>query len=494
MPHLYEVDYRIRRMIFDCLRSFTSQVGQNSSEWGKLCMELAKCFWLGIGTPRDLNESSNWLAKSDRQQEFQASIQALIASHPPTYDLLPRKWAKSKFLGIVNTSNDVAYYREEKQLKESLHTGQQELTDWAAALGDSHWLVLQMAHIEFLKLLSLDKSNEAEQLAKKFIRILTNRIEDSILLTSWKVRLALALNGNGKSRKAKRLLEDELATEGINPRNADWAALLSKLDDEHFVGRVSLCATLANIYTSRKKYRRASTLLRGLLPRACHILGENHVLYLKLMGSLVSVLKKQRQFSEALQINERILHLAEKYLGKGNEVWQDANAEHPRLKHPQHPLYPLIRARKGASFDRDMIESIQSALGNENPRTIEALNTAVDYLVSHIRFEEAMELGQHAIDLSVAISGPESHQARAARKRLRNTKIQYRTHATLYRWGSVDLGHYWLPFRRDPEKFEPFFGPICKAKRRVYYEKFTLNLALDREYEQRPPIGPLLPS
>jgi tetratricopeptide (TPR) repeat protein len=477
MLQLFDVDYRVREMIFTSLLiryQETSLDPGYADIHNSLGLEIAKCYWLGFGTKRDETEARIWLSRTSLKTEFDSHIAAIKAALHGEY-LWWTKFAQAMQVGHMQFTNDMQYYRDQRQVQQVLVVEHRELEDWSEVLGPSHFIVSQRGSMLFEKLGNLGRRVEALRLVQKLYdeckaTLPSDHPRMSRLLGDL-VKAHLTCNDAVEARRFLTILHPELST------SADPAAVMSQDSDRAFLQHMASYGLLAAIEDASGNSKEAVRLYGYIVPRTCKLLGSTNLQCIKLQYNLSLSCITLGQYAEAWQVIDPLYQIAVSNLGATHEISLLIDEKRIDLQYRLeqsrnwYGYWMSRRLRKG--FDKAPIEAAQVTLGNSHPYTIEAMDRGIEALLGDVRFEEAIKLAQRALELVEGRSGSESREAQAQREKLVRIKRVAWWHWVFFRWGS------WTPFMYEWKKKR---NSLLGLQRRVF-EPFELNLKLDPDYK-----------
>jgi tetratricopeptide (TPR) repeat protein len=477
MVQLFEVDYRVREMIFTSLTIRHEEISldpQQARLTDSLSLEIAKCFWLGFGTKRNEALARTWLSKTSLNSEFDSHIAGIKTALHSNY-LWWTKLTQLMSIGHIQFTNDMQYYRDQKQTREILAIERRELEDWNEALGPAHFIVSQRGAMLFEKLANLGMRNEALHLLQNMYEECNSALpSDHPRIKNLLAILAKAHLMNDEKTASRKFLFT-LYPELQNP--ADRADIIGKQSDAAFLNHASNYALLAATEDAMHNYKEAESLYKLILPRMCRLLGTQNLQCIKTQYNLGMVYHNQGQYTEAWQLFDPLYRITVSSVGETHEmsllIAEKRVELQARLRLHRTWVGRWVNRQIQLGFEKAPIETSQITLGNSHPYTIEAINRGVEALAGATRYDEAVKLAKCAVEIVEKRSGKESHDAETQRKKLAGVRRTASLHWAFFRWGSWTLGP------NEPKRIR---GVIVGWKRRVF-EPFELDFSLDPNYQ-----------
>ena len=276
VPQLFNVDFEVRQGIFKCLESLTRTAKetprrtQNIVSTSDLAYQLAFCYKLGFGVPRDEDKCRMWLADTDlTNSDLENQIDHIKSSTSQGY-------SPTSTFGFwyshtpVPTVNNAQYYRERKKLKDIQQIEEREIGEWKEVLGKDHWLFLEKEESYFHTLSSLGYLSKAGALAEKRCRDLSSTLprEDDRVLRA-RCNLAEVFLDQRRHDEAEREVLEVIE-------------LSNSTDYNHAVHQ----NLLASIYTARGRYKKAIALRQEIHDNYVATLGDSHIETLNVLLNL----------------------------------------------------------------------------------------------------------------------------------------------------------------------------------------------------------------
>ncbi|KAL1612049.1 hypothetical protein SLS60_000272 [Paraconiothyrium brasiliense] len=404
MVQLYDVDYRVRNMIFECLKNVYSETKDielfeiiNRS----VSRQIAMCYQLGFGVRRDTTLAEQWVLNSSMRNQFSESLTALCATTIPLYQGWTKwaKWSNEVFAGHYERTNDMQYYRDQKLALTVIDVEKGELEDWDSALGTAHWIVRSRATLLLNKISNIGLNSLALTMAEGMLEQAQATLPpDHPVLSGMRVDLIKACLSMNKIIKAQELFYQ------VKPQLRDYPKCLSIIENEpdaDFLRSIGEYGLLAAIKSSNKDPKHGEAILLQIIPRVVKLLGVQNLQCIKLQYNLVVTYSDQAKFKSALELINPLYDICRKSHGENHEMTLLLSAKRHALEKPpgwmKSKLKLIVRMRPG--FSRDRIEACQKGLGNSHPYTLDAVNEGIDFLVGEWRYDEAARLAQTALEI-----------------------------------------------------------------------------------------------
>jgi tetratricopeptide (TPR) repeat protein len=455
MPQLFEIDFRVRTQIFQCLERLADETRRDDelSVYEEACLQLAFCYKMGFGVERADAKADMFLSQSHKNHVLEDQLIALKRSTNQGYNpsAVFGFWYAG---GHMCTTTDAQYYREQKLLASVQAVHEREITDWAAVLGTVHWIVIAAASHYQVILENLGLLDKAEELARNvFTEVSRTLPENDIVVRGRKYTLARALYVQGKLEMVEKLVKEAVDGQRSSSDENDFAKLLQM----NF---------LACLYATQGKLRKAAALMETLVRSFSSTFGDRHVHTLVITWNLCEIFRQQRRIKEAIVLSESLLQAATAVLGEEHELSILAKMSLTRLRWESRAwLGGYIGPRDDDTLRLDYIKSSQTLLGNDHPWTLDLMVSTVRNLIAKARFPEAIALQEQIITLSEKRPGPNHPRTIEHRGRMKYIKTMYSSYRFFERIGSLNIGQYVLtPGFRVREGLERICWPLYKKK------------------------------
>jgi tetratricopeptide (TPR) repeat protein len=423
-------------------------------------LQLAFCYKIGFGIPRSEEKSKVLLAQSHKHDVLEDQLIALKQSAGPSYNpsTIYGLWHDR---GVISTTTDAQYYREQNLLASVQTVHEREIMDWAAVLEPSHWIVLATAGYYQAILENLGLLDKAEDVARDILRKVSETVPENVLVvTTSKQALAKALLVNEKLEEAEKLAQEVDKVEGAT------------------FGRPK-SALLPCIYAAQGKTKDAAVLMEALMDNFSSTFGADHARTLVIRWNLCEIYRQQRRIKEAIALSEPLLQAAITTLGEEHEFSLLVRMSLTRLLWERRTWLGGFNGPRGdGTLKLDFIKTSQALLGNNHPWTIDLLVSTVRNLVGKARFPEAIALQKQIITLSETRPGLNHPRTVQHRNRLRYLQKVYSSYLFFERIGSLHIGQYVLtPSLREREGLERICWPLHKKKDMTKVTPFELELS-----------------
>jgi tetratricopeptide (TPR) repeat protein len=471
MPQHFEVDFRVRRQIFRCLKTLAEESLENDiwSVYQEACLQLAFCYRIGFGVERADATAEMFLVQSQMRQVLEDQLVALKSSVNQCYNpfAIFGLWHAR---GHVPTSTDAQYYREQKQLTSIQVVHEREILGWRTVLGTAHWIVIVKTGHYCSILENLGYLDKAEELARDIFTEVSRTLPDNHLaVKEIKYTLARALYMQGKLAMAEKLVKEVVEMQKTFSDEIDHT-ILSQMN------------FMACIYATQGKRRKAAALMETILRNFSEALGKYHIHTIIIMWNLCEIFRQQRRIKQAIRLNENIIQTATEALGEDHEISVLARMSLTRLRWERRTwIGGYIGSREDDALRLDYIENSQALLGNNHSWTLEIIVSTVRNLFSKARFDEAIALQGQIVALSEKRPGPNHPHTIAHRNHLTYIKKVYRSYRFFERIGSLNMGGYVLtPGFRVGEGLERICWPLYRKKDMSKFVKkpFSVDLSV----------------
>ena len=475
---LSDVDYRVRVMIFDSLIIRHQEVLHEPDMTrlrDAMALEIASCYWLGFGTKRDEALAEVWFSKHTPNQGFFDFRLAKLKNTLGRCYLWWTKLSQQLQIGHLDFTNDMQYYRDQQQTQAILEVERRELEDWEQVLGPGHFIVSSRSSAVCEKLINIGMRNEAIALTQSmYDRSKAVLPSDHVALNGLRsslVKLYLMEERRVEARQYLFELHPELKDESSR------AKLFEDVNDAVFLRDSTSYILLAVLETDMKRYKKAETIYRLVIPRISKLLGDRNLQCVRAQFDWAMHYNYQGNYPKALEIMDLLYKVTVSNYGETHElsllVVQTRIELQARVRIYQKTWVGRFASRKLQMwFYKEPIEAAQAHLGNDHPYTIGAINRGILALAGHVRYEEAIELAKCAVDLVEKRSGKDSHDAKHQRERLREVQTAASWHKAFFTWGS------WTVRSHEPRRFQG----LIVGWRPKKFEPFKLDLTLDPNY------------
>lgn len=471
MSQLFEIDFRVRTQIFQCLEHLASETMGNGefSIYQEVCMQLAFCYKIGFGTPRAEELAESFLAQSKKHQAFDSQIMALKHSthhgfHPTTnYNLFYAE-------GHISTTTDAQYYREQKLLTSVQAVHEREIMDWVHVLGHTHWIIHKAAgHYQGI-LENLGLFAKSEDVARGLFTNMSETMPDTDPAVLYqKFTLARATYMNGNIEMAEKLAVEIIKTQNHNSVQTNTSEVILMYQN----------IFLACLYAARGKNEKAFILMGSVVESFSSFFGTDHYRTLVVRWNLCEILRNQRRIKKAIVMSESLLQAATETLGEEHEFSILVKMSLTRLLWERRGwLGGYNGPRADVTLRLDHIKASQAMLGNDHPWTIGLLFSTVRNLVGRARFTEAIALQEQIATLSENNSGPHHPQTINHKSYLAYIQKMYKNYLFMEKIGSLYVGNYVLtPSLRVREGLERICWPVYRRKDTTEVIPFAIDLS-----------------
>jgi tetratricopeptide (TPR) repeat protein len=465
-------------MIFNSLKTRYQEV-EHVPEMSRLrdamALEVASCYWLGFGTTRDEAQAKMWFSKhAPNQGFFDYRLARLRETHHSGY-LWWTKLSQQMSHGHLDFTNSMQYYRDQQQTQTILEFERRELEDWEEVLGPGHFIVSSRSSTLFEKFLNIGLRHEALALTQdRYDRCKAALSSDHAAFFHLRHSLVMAYLTEMRTTEARQYLfelhpelEDEKSRTKLFKSGSDAVFLRNSVSYVH----------LAVIEGNLNHFKKAQTIYRLVVPRACKLLGDRNLQCIRMQYDFAMLYHSRNKFPKALEILDPLYKVTVSNHGETHELSLLVAQRRFQVQSSMR-LYRLTWAGRLASqhiqlwFDKKHIEAAQAQLGNDHPYTMSAIERGIDALLGTLKYEEAIKLAERAVDLVEKRSGKDSYEAEVQRRRLRGVQRTASLHNTFFTWGS------WTFRTQEPRRFKGV--PVWWKTRK--FEPFELDLTLDPNY------------
>jgi hypothetical protein len=476
VPQLFNVDFRVRQQIFQCLRRLVDDTRADDplGIYEETCLQLALCYKMGFGVRRSELEAAKTLGQS-HNDIVRDQLLALKASRGQGYNL-SAVYGSFFARGLVAATIDVQYYREKNLLSSILAVNKEELEDWDVVLGPSHWIVLEKPATHQVFLENIGLLDEAESLAQdmfdKVSRILP---ETDSLVRRQKSSLGRALYLQGKLSMAKKMVKEVIQDSKKDSFNEG--------NDAADTNDITL---LACIYAGQGKMKNAVSLTETLVKKLDSKFGPNHIYTLVERWNLCSMVGQVKKTKKAISLTEDLLHATILALGEEHELSVLVKIGLATMRWERR-TWPggFNGSRDDGTLRMDHIKNSQMLLGNDHPFTLELLKVTVKNLVMKARFPEAIALQEEVVRLSERRPGPTHFRTLERKRHLKMIQQTFTSYRVFQKISTINIGQYVVtPSFRVRHGFERIFWPLYKKKEEEEEEfRIDLSIGLDEAHD-----------
>ena len=377
-------DFRLRSLIFVGLKTKLDHASRDEKE--NVAFQLSICHYLGIGTPRDLQQAEIQLQRCLRTKQ---DIHAALSFTDDDKVFQPGKFLDLFNKGFINPIDYAQYYREAGLQSTALKEYARTIADFNASLGAEHLLVINLKEV-FAGM--LEDEGLYIPAAKLLHEVLPERERVSEIhpATLWtQSRLASILKAQGKLEEAERLAISSL----------NRSRLLFKSENpKAFISLASL-ASLTSIFEVQGRWREVKELDRQILQGYTAAYGREHPSTIVAQGNLASTLgtcalQDPVKLKEVEAMLLETVALSKEFIGP----------THPNTLQNICKLAGTYNQQKrfqeAGMLYRKAQDIFISTLGTSHlDAIINSCNLAIN-LIKQQRFEEAEELLVQALSLS----------------------------------------------------------------------------------------------
>ena len=456
MDQLFDVDLQVRRCIFACFQSLLREAQRiaNPSFYEEVVCQLAFCYKLGFGVRRDENECRKWLLESKKHESDLEDQLNLIKSSNfrRRYDPLSKfgLWLGKGHVSVLGF--DVQYYREKNQLSDICSTQENEIDDWRAVLGATHWMVLGREEQYFQILRSLGHWDKAEDLLRGTLKSLEAKSpRDDLRALRAQSNLAIACLDQRKTDNAEYLMK-EVLQKSEHYSVSDQMTRLVHQDIQ------------ASVYTAQEKFVKATNLRREVYTQFLTTLGENHIQTLRVLLNLREDYFRRGHMDKAASLSQNLVETMTKALGEDHELTILAKIGSHKIDWSRRRwLWGYFGPRRAPELNLDLIRDSQRVLGNEHPTTLQFMSHTARHLLLKRHFLEAIALREQIIELTIRGAGADHPDIMIKQKSLEYAKAVHRWYLRFERVGTIRLGkHVITPSIGARSGLERVWGPLFK--------------------------------
>lgn len=426
MEQLIKTHYRVRQHIAE---SLLARIGLCSTSPCH-AINLAFCYELGFGVPRDAVKSKTLLRENnipprdleklidelktdpylsrfqDNRIDFRRDLakpseeseksilhlQRIVEElkrnpeHPkaqePKYGSLLTQGHFSSFDYFIQQ------YHKEQRLREAETCYRREILSIGSAIGDDHVFVQELRRQLFLLMLSEERHGEAESLALRMVEMDKGITDEGRKTGRFIAHLALTYQKLGRYKEAEELQVQ------ILEQNKD------SFGQEHLYVLMSM-SELAKTYLAQGRLEEAENLQVQVLEVSKKLLGTEHEDTLDCSNDLGVTYMAQGRWKEAEELQLLVLETSKRVLGVGNATVLD-------YMHNLAQTYCVQNRRRTAEeLQIKVLKTSNEVLGTEHAKTVERVTALASNLLNQGRWEEAEELHVQALRTSRKVLGTE---------------------------------------------------------------------------------------
>lgn len=429
IAQLYLTDFRVRTHITSCLSESVARSPPTDTE--NSIIQLAICYKLGFGVPRDEIKASNLMKQISKQPEdFQPIVNHInehgsdVIFHDGNYKYLTGQ-------GFVPRIDYGQYYRERQQLEKVERIYKREISDLSAALGTDHGIIESLKSQLSAIYADQGRWSEAETLRSQILETNTRLLGPGASVTQFsKAALAEASRKLGKWTQAETLLREalEARTRTLGPHHPHSLSAMVELaaairrqgrhdearELEERVVEISTrvfgpeyefsliaMANLASTYREEGRWTEAERIQVQVLGTSKKVLGDKHPDTLTDMGNLASTYVRLGNFSKAGELQTKLLEIRKEELG---DKHPDTLASKSGLSFIYRSQGQLDEANK---LDFEVLDDSIEVLGLDHPDTLSCMGNVAEALWVQGQREEAEMLERQVVDRTLRLLGPD---------------------------------------------------------------------------------------
>lgn len=397
-------------------------------------LNLAFCYELGIGVPRDGVQCRFLLSKHNVPiDDLEDNIEQLKRFKQP----LSRERGSSRPNWRHKVLREFTFsqrYREEQLSREAESSYRREVETMGIILGKGHAFVQEL-RFQLSDLVSNEgRLEDAEKLQLQILGLsedVVKSLPDGLSYLRHVAKLSNTYARQERRKEAEELqlklakcfefflkakhedvIRDMYSLIGSNGSLDQWSEIekiasrqaqrrMKEYGEEHPV-TLSVVADLANVYWNQGRWKEAEELQMQALHARNKVLGTDNPDTLRMMTSLVSTYQKQKQWEKAEELGLKVLQMAKRILGM----------EHPATPASMHGLASVYSERKRWKEAEELIlpavETSKRVFGVEHPDTLSSMRELALILSQQEgRQKDAEDLYAHVIETSKRVSGPE---------------------------------------------------------------------------------------
>ncbi|ETS78630.1 hypothetical protein PFICI_10692 [Pestalotiopsis fici W106-1] len=315
-----------------------------------------------------------------------------------------------------------------------------ELEDWKLALGHDHWIVLN--RLSSITLFELARQpRQALQTAQAAYDLASSQSASALAaIQEARLNLAIAYEANGMMDSAGKLAKEFIHILE-QPSDSQAAAMSSNFapntDLQQIIALARARSILASVFESTSKLPEAENLRREVLSDVTEALGETHGLSLEYTSRLAQLLFDHGKKKESRQLFKRVEDKASSSWSSNHDL---ALLARQNLHRAPHPFWWYHRRSHPERFRKEMIENYQLTVGNYNRNTIAAMDSCVQILLQEFRWEEALNLMEHAVALSAFAYRDDPKQIHIYQENLKNVR-------RMCFWSSTKISQWFIKYR-----------------------------------------------
>ncbi|RDW57107.1 hypothetical protein BP6252_13853 [Coleophoma cylindrospora] len=383
---LYEAHYQVRCHIFKCLED-RSQDGVAPE---KTAFQLALCYEIGFGVPKNDELSAHMLLISGRSEEdLNNTINQMRVSETQGYQASLYK--KLEGIGHIKHARSMSQ-RKIKKTHGDEHWLRREIGDLKSVTGSTVEVALLLASLSSIYC-DEGRWEEAEIIETQVMELrLEADGEHPDTLDSMANLASIVLNqGRWKEAEALELqvAETRLRTMG---EHADTLDSLTNL---------------SSIFWSQGRRKKAMELVEQIIETRKRVLGERHYDTLVSMSNRASMARIQGQWNEAEVIFRKVLELRGGVLNSGVELGVDHLFTVTSMANLAFTLRAQGCFKDAETLEREVLDMRIRILEKKHPDTTAAMANLGSTLWNQGRWEEAEKLFLEAIEISKEILGTE---------------------------------------------------------------------------------------
>ncbi|KAF2468702.1 TPR-like protein [Lindgomyces ingoldianus] len=381
---LYSIDYRVRTAIAKCFqkRVLSRSTRDTSSRHNSL--QLALCYTLGFGIPRNEVEANELLESPDESGELNKLISTLRTTN--SRETSNSRWVEIREGGSTNHLHYLEQLQTPEESQRTVKRLENELRDLASVVKEAPILAqLQQAlsriysHAgEWKKAIEMQKT-----VCDYWVKVFGK--EES--LTAYSIGLLASLyRSQGLWKESEELGKESL----------DLASSIH--GDSHLITLEEM-ANLSMTYMSQGKWNEAEKLLRHVMETESGVLGSNHPKTLNTLVALSSTLRSLGKYEEARDLGAQAL----------NDMIFMYGEEHPDTLNCKANLglayYHLKRWKESQECLEDVILIKEKILGRRHPSTLTDLSNLASLYWFQGKEKDAEKIETEVSEASKEVQG-----------------------------------------------------------------------------------------
>ncbi|KAK4182090.1 hypothetical protein QBC35DRAFT_550149, partial [Podospora australis] len=403
---LYRCDFRIRPHIAECLI-------QQHNRTGSLASQVAICYYVGLGVPRDINSARGILVEAGFEM---AQVQGAEAALSQTISRDPQEpseqWTVVKSLdksGYVSWANYAKTYFAQDLLTVAEQQLLREKADLDVACSSNHVLMVTIRRNLSDVYRAQNKWADSENLDLEVV---------DIYKKVWGERNAGTLESI--AHLGAGYIHRSLYKEAVKTFESLSEIVSRVMPDDH-ASRMSYITSLALAYQKvggRLELEEAEKLDREVLEMRTASFGPAHLLTLTNKESLATTMHLQGRYAEAEETLTEVLGTAVKYHGADSEITITAMNNMAAL------YSEMGRMEEAEELETDVYGTAKAMWGEEDPRVIGFLANLAETCWDLGRSDEAEERQLRALTLSMEVLGEDDSLTKTIKMNLASNYLK----------------------------------------------------------------------